>query len=831
MRATAIMMILVLIIGLTVCSDRMAFAGSLVGWGGNDFGQATVPVGGDYMAIDAGNALSLSLKTDGSIGAWGLDNYGQATPPPGNNFLAVAAGRLHSIALKSDGSLVGWGNNSFGEATPPAGSNFVAIATCEYYGLALKSDGSLAGWGRNSDGQTNVPAGNDFAAIAAGFGHALALKSDGSIVGWGDNSLGQTNVPAGNDFSAIAAGASHSLALKSDGSIAAWGDNSLGQTNVPVGNDFVAIAAGGSHNLALKSDGSIVGWGYNTDGQTNVPTDNKFIAIAAGYNYSLAMAALPLSVAFTYQGRLIDANSAADGLYDLEFALYNDIVVGMSQGSTITKNEVDVIDGYFTVSLDFNDVNAFSGDARYIEIGVRQGDLADPNSYTILTPRQEVTPTPYAVHAKTAGGVPGGLTGSGTTGTIPKFTGSNTIGDSIICEFSDNVGIGTADPNSKLEVAGRIHSASEGFQFPDGSIQTTATSGDGHSLDAKDGSPSDVVYVNKDGNVGVGTTSPKAKLQVSEGNEIADLWLGGTQSANGNDVGQLSFVGHSTSMIPPDTVYAAITARIIDHSMKYKGALSFHTATSGDFAGYLTEQMRINHDGDVGIGTDDPTAKLHVEGTIKTEGVLLKSGLSATHRYGLKYGSAGNEGNSNDLMLCNRERYGGLLFGTSGAAGGAGDETERMRITYDGKLGIGTDSPGSYLLAVNGSAAKTGGGSWSTFSDIRLKEVMGEYQHGLVEICSLRPVGYRYKEDNELNLPSDKESVGLVAQEVQAVIPEAVEENDSGYLLVNNDPVIWAMVNAIQELKTQNEELKQRLAVVERTVRDRQITTVKEARK
>ena len=45
----------------------------------------------------------------------------------------------------------------------------------------------------------------------------------------------------------------------------------------------------------------------------------------------------------------------------------------------------------------------------------------------------------------------------------------------------------------------------------------------------------------------------------------------------------------------------------------------------------------------------------------------------------------------------------------------------------------------------------------------------------------------------------EQEHVGLVAQDVQAVIPEAVTENSKGYLLVDNDPIIWSMLNAIKE--------------------------------
>ena len=52
---------------------------------------------------------SLALKSDGSIVGWGDNDYGQATPPAGNDFIAIAAGSYHSLALKSDGSIVGWG--------------------------------------------------------------------------------------------------------------------------------------------------------------------------------------------------------------------------------------------------------------------------------------------------------------------------------------------------------------------------------------------------------------------------------------------------------------------------------------------------------------------------------------------------------------------------------------------------------------------------------------------------------------------------------------------------------------------------------------------------
>jgi len=124
---------------------------------------------------------------------------------------------------------------------------------------------------------------------------------------------------------------------------------------------------------------------------------------------SLSSAA-PMGTAFTYQGRLMDANEPADGVYEFEFKLYDSPTDGNQLDGTVSFRGVDVIDGYFTVELDFGG-GVFGGDARWLEIGVRS-DGSSP--FTTLSPRQEVTPTPYALYTKTAGGVTVPLVLSGT---------------------------------------------------------------------------------------------------------------------------------------------------------------------------------------------------------------------------------------------------------------------------------------------------------------------------------------------------------------------------------------------------------------------------------
>jgi len=133
----------------------------------------------------------------------------------------------------------------------------------------------------------------------------------------------------------------------------------------------------------------------------------------------------PLGTAFTYQGRLIDANKAADGLYDMQFKLFDAVSGGSKVGPDVNVAEVDVVDGYFTVALDFG--NVFNGNNRWLEIGVRPGDQNDPNVYTTLDPRQKITPTPYALHVKNisvmdANNILVGE-GTGTVGTGNVFAG------------------------------------------------------------------------------------------------------------------------------------------------------------------------------------------------------------------------------------------------------------------------------------------------------------------------------------------------------------------------------------------------------------------------
>jgi hypothetical protein len=113
----------------------------------------------------------------------------------------------------------------------------------------------------------------------------------------------------------------------------------------------------------------------------------------------LAGTAFAHGMAFTYQGRLTDNGVAATGQYDLQFALFDAASNGVQQGNTLTREDVPVTNGVFTVALDFGAV--FDGTARWLEIRVRPG--ASTGAFTPLTPLQPLSAAPYAVRSLQAG--------------------------------------------------------------------------------------------------------------------------------------------------------------------------------------------------------------------------------------------------------------------------------------------------------------------------------------------------------------------------------------------------------------------------------------------
>jgi hypothetical protein len=180
--------------------------------------------------------------------------------------------------------------------------------------------------------------------------------------------------------------------------------------------------------------------------------------------------AMAQGAAFTYQGRLNDGSSPAGGTYDLRFTIYDSTNnPGIVIAGPITNSAVVVSNGLFTVMLDFG-AGAFDGGDRWLEIGVRTNAVG---AFSVLSPRQQLSATPYALRA---------------------------------ANFSGAV--------ATTQLTGTILPAN----IADGSLTSVMLASNAVTrLSAPDGSPTNAVQVDGSGFVGVGTSAPFAGLHITSG--------------------------------------------------------------------------------------------------------------------------------------------------------------------------------------------------------------------------------------------------------------------------------------------------------------------------
>ena len=262
------------------------------------------------------------------------------------------------------------------------------------------------------------------------------------------------------------------------------------------------------------------------------------ILILGGLSLPLELAAQ--SRAFTYQGKLQDGGAAADGVFDFEFRLWDHSSAGLQIGSAAGVDDVTVVDGVFTVSLEFGDPAAFDGSDSWLEILVKADAEA---SFTVLSPRQPVTPSPYAIHAFSAASVSDGSLPSTYADPVSFSNPSNQFSGAFSGDGGSLTGLewaalygmptgfadaidndttySTAEPLSLTgttiglssggaDVGNVLKRSSSGFEWQNDNDTPNLWSQNGENL-----------YYDA-GNVGVGTSNPSAKLHVKkDGDRVA----------------------------------------------------------------------------------------------------------------------------------------------------------------------------------------------------------------------------------------------------------------------------------------------------------------------
>jgi len=311
------------------------------------------------------------------------------------------------------------------------------------------------------------------------------------------------------------------------------------------------------------------------------------------------------------------------------------------------------------------------------------------------------------------------ITGTGTVNYVSKFTGSTTLGNSQIFDNGSGIGIGTTSPNyssagrgvldingsSQSMLALSVGGVGKSFLFYTGTDLLVSNESNGAIKLNTNGSEKAIITAT--GNVGIGTTSPSAKLNVS-----GDIHIGDYGSAASR---VLDFrTSNSVFTITTDGTSAALgTTLTYSWASGGGGPLKFNNAGG--------EVMRLSSTGNVGIGTSLPDTKLHIEDVTKVltnnvagvaQGTLS---LASTDAQAANIGTSllfgGNFITGNQTRIAYAAITGRKANGSSGNADGylsfltwrSTGLTEAMRITAYGNVGIGTTNP-ARLLDVNGDA-------------------------------------------------------------------------------------------------------------------------------
>lgn len=325
------------------------------------------------------------------------------------------------------------------------------------------------------------------------------------------------------------------------------------------------------------------------------------------------------------------------------------------------------------------------------------------------------------------------------------------------------------------------------------------------------------------GSVGIGATNPGSKLVVRgddgswaqqniEAYSNAAVWHSpyivmrrgrGTAASPAyplawDQLGDLSFRNYNSGAGAGVQAFATE-----NHTGSASGSmLYFYTTPNG--TNTSATGMVIGQNGNVGIGISSPSSKLSLYGSPgNAPMVVMTRGNNTTDKNSLSYEPSGSLSASNVIwstgVQANRSDY--SLWSWDGTT-----TADRMVVLPSGNVGIGIAAP-THILHINGQGRATNS-AWATTSDIRLKDVHGDFERGLEAILKLPIIRYNYKANNLYDLPSDKEFIGTSAQEAEKAIPESVTRDSNGYLVLNTDPIFWATVKSVQQLSRENADLR-----------------------
>jgi len=340
------------------------------------------------------------------------------------------------------------------------------------------------------------------------------------------------------------------------------------------------------------------------------------------------------------------------------------------------------------------------------------GDASDSNTLKRMTVanvmKAELTGTinTTAGTITTLNSTTGTITGlnstTGTVATLNSTTGTITTG--VIPTLTSITKITSGTGTAAAPAISPTGDTNTGIFFP--AADTIAFSEGG----------TEAMRIDLSGNVGIGTTAPGAKLDISAGvaggshvgpslrltNGYSDFgagdWVPNTDYAGSVDYYTVDASGTGPNVVSFIRPYVQTVAGA-------GWSLAFGVSSSNEAA---TERMRIASSGNVGIGEANPATKLHIESTgeiirSETTSAMGNNYLTFYKSGGTRQGYIGYAGGSNDVLTINNERSEDIYFYTSG--------TFRMNISAAGNVGIGTASPTGQLHVIGSTGAGASAGN------------------------------------------------------------------------------------------------------------------------
>jgi len=312
---------------------------------------------------------------------------------------------------------------------------------------------------------------------------------------------------------------------------------------------------------------------------------------------------------------------------------------------------------------------------------------------------------------------------------------------------------------------------------------------------ASGGTTAEAMRIGSDGNIGIGTTNG----DVASDGVAARTYVGiigssnrgvlniGSTAANGADGGKISFVNGANAIAD---IYSDA-----DSGSQTNGFLQFVTGQ--------TARMRITSSGMVGIGTSDPDT----DGYSYAEDLVIKAGASASDGAGLSINSVGRQ-------------YGVISFLDS--AGAAGEIFYDHTTNY---LYFKTNAVSKWSLDASGNMIAVGDiTAFGSVSDERLKENIEVIDNPIDKVKQLKGVTFNYKKDGQ-------KSTGLIAQDLEKVLPEAVYtsetiadgregEESEEHLAIRYGNTVGLLVEAIKEQQKQIDTLNDYVKLQSATIMD-----------